>query len=133
MNRSPSKEALRSLLNSSERLSLLSCVSVSLSRSLITSVLLCDAAVTVLCCCHLTAILWGTVHSPTASELSGHNHIDFKRRAQQSRLSFCLSKIQKNTGANKFICYFLERKMAPVPSYISLVQALVRKIKSTSH
>lgn len=54
-NRSPSKEALRSLLKSPRtRLSTLSCVSVSLSDSLITSLFLCDAAVTVLCCCHHT-------------------------------------------------------------------------------
>ena len=55
-NRSPSKEPLRSLLRSPWTcLSTLSCVSVSLSDSLITFLFLCDGAVTVLCCCHLTA------------------------------------------------------------------------------
>lgn len=54
-NRSPSKEALRPLLKSPwTRLSTLSSVSVSLSDSLITFLFLCDAAVAVLCCCHLT-------------------------------------------------------------------------------
>lgn len=83
-----SKEALRSLLRSPRtRLSTLSCVSVSLSDSLITFLFLCDAAVTVLYCCHLTATKGGVpsrirADSPPQNKSSqNHSEIDLKRGA----------------------------------------------------